>query len=106
LVSRVRLGRWRRRGTSHRVRRLRLNCHKEVFRWTGEQPIDDAFVQRSRPPEFCRQNDLSLRRNYCLHRSKVASYNAVSRAVSRRDSGQPGYRFAHEHALTHGHPQR
>ena len=88
--------RWRRPNTSPRIRRPRVDGHEEVLLRTGQQPIDGAFVLRSRSPQkaivppiepldiehlsrfhpvhltdFCRQNDLALGGDGSLHGSKI-----------------------------------
>src|SRR5438128_4084 len=50
-VSSARSERWRRPNTSQRIRRLRVDADEEVLLRTGEQPVDGAFVRRSRPPD-------------------------------------------------------
>ncbi len=99
LVSSARLVRWRRLNTSQRIRRLGVDGHEKVLLRTGYQPIDGAFVLRSRSPdkaivppvepldiehlsrfhpvhltEFCRQNDLALGGYGSLHKSKISTY--------------------------------
>src|ERR1039457_2080929 len=98
--------RWRQPSTSQRIRRLRVDGHEEVLLRTGEQPVDGTLVLRSRtpdeaivptietldvellprfdtvhPPELCRQNDLALGGDDCLHGGKISSYLRRCRAL-------------------------
>src|SRR5947209_7527553 len=106
LVSSARSERWRRPGTSKRIRRLRVDRHEKVLPGAGEQPVNSTLIGPSRTPdeaivstietldvellprldtvhlpELCRQNDPAPGGHGGFHGGKISSYRRYCQAI-------------------------